>query len=110
MKNKWLIYVGVVLLICGIVLKSATNLKFLSLFFLFSGVSLKLSYITIKAVKKEYKIGWEIFLLILGLIIFGISLYLKHNPCCLNYLVPMIIGISLKVGFIVTFIIKTKNN
>lgn len=108
MKDKWLLYTGILLLTTGLVLKYATNINPWSLIIILTGVTFKVAYIITKIVKKKYKPGYEMLILLVGLTLFlgGMILHKKgvvENPAALKF-----IGITLKVIFIVIFIKKSK--
>lgn len=108
MKKKWPLFTGIVLLTLGIILKKTTNFDPWSLIILLSGVAFKVAYIITRIVKKEYKPGYELLFLFIGLTMFlgGIILHkqgILENPAFLK-----ITGISLKVIFIIIFIKKSR--
>lgn len=110
MKNKWPLFLGIVLLTLGIVLGKTSNIEHLSLFLILSGVTFKVFYIAQKIRSREYRPGFEVLLLIVGLILFMGGIMLKKNGIIEDASALKIVGISLKVSFIVMFIIKTRSN
>lgn len=108
MKSKWPLYTGIGLLTLGIVLKTSTSFNPWSLIILLTGVAFKLAYIISKIIKKEYKPSFEIAFLIIGLTLFMGGVILHKNGLIENPAALKIIGISLKVIFIIIFIKKTR--
>ncbi|MDA3930878.1 MAG: hypothetical protein PF541_18160 [Prolixibacteraceae bacterium] len=109
MKQKWPIFVGVILVTIGIILKYTINFNPWSLLILLTGVAFKIVYITSKIITKEYKPGFEIALLLIGLTFFMGGIVLHKNELIENPAVLKIIGISLKVLFVLIFIKKSRN-
>lgn len=108
MTKKWPLFVGIALLLTGIVLRVLTDFEPWSLLILLSGVVFKVAYIIAKTVRREYQPGYEVLFLVVGLALFmgGIVLHkqgLIENPFALK-----MIGISLKIAFIILFIRKSK--
>ena len=110
MKNKWPLFLGIVLLMLGIVLGKTLNIEHLPLATILSGVAFKIYYIAQKIRSGEYRPGFEVLLLIVGLILFTGGIMLKKNGIIEDASALKIVGISLKVSFIVMFIIKTRSN
>jgi len=110
MKNKWPLFLGIVLLTLGIVLGKTSNIEHLPLALILCGVAFKIYYIAQKIRSREYRPGFEVLLLIVGLILFMGGIMLKKNGIIENASALKIVGISLKVSFIVMFIIKTRSN
>ena len=116
MNSKILLFSGIVLLVIGIVLRKMTELEIIGLILILIGVTCKSTYIVLKARTGEYKPGKELFVLSLGLIIFFTGLYLRGaKQNFINPLYLMILGITLKIVFVVRFIqisraIKTTRN
>lgn len=108
MKNKWPLYTGIVLLTLGIVLKKTSNFDPWSLIILLSGVAFKVAYIISKILKREYKPGFEMFFLFIGLILFMGGIYLHKQGLLENPTIMKFVGISFKVFFIIIFIKKTR--
>ena len=108
MKSKWILFAGIAMLIAGIIIRKTTGLANEGLFMILTGVSLKTFYIIRKARRGEYVPGKELIFLFAGLGLFLTGLYLKA-PDGFAYAPAMIIsGISLKVIFIILFILKTR--
>lgn len=109
MKSKWALFAGIVLLIIGIIIRKTTDLTSEGLMMIIVGVLFKTYYIVGKARSGEYQPGYELWFLFIGLAMFLSGLYLRsHNPP-FNPLLLIVPGITLKVIFIILFIIKTKN-
>ncbi|MDA3852686.1 MAG: hypothetical protein PF444_00355 [Bacteroidales bacterium] len=107
MKRKYLIIVGVILLVSGIVLKSLGCCGHLPLMMIISGVLCKWTYVILSIVDKTYRPGWEITLLYGGLVVFFTGIYLRHHGFAVG--VPVeIMGISMKLVFVALFIRKKK--
>lgn len=108
MKSKWPLYLGIVLLTLGIILKTTGNFNPYALIILLSGVAFKISYIVINIANGKYKPGKEMLLLVVGLSLFLTGVYFKANPRELHHAFLMAPGIALKVGFILVFILKMR--
>ena len=105
MKSKGLLFTGILLLVVGIILRKTTQLDTIGLVSILTGVLLKTSYIILKIKRGEYKPGKELILLVVGLSIFFTGLYLrKSDPTQMEPIYLMVLGIILKVGFIIGFI------
>ncbi len=115
MARKSLLFVGIVLLVVGILIRKLTGLDVFGLLMIITGVICKTVY---KARSGEYKPGKELIFLGLGLLLFLSGLYLRSieqeiiNP---TYLI--VAGLSLKIVFIIRFIqivrrteVTTKNS
>jgi uncharacterized membrane protein len=110
MKLKWTLFVGIILLIIGIVLRRTSDLSFEGLFLIIVGVLFKTYYIISKARNGEYKPGYELIFLFTGLAMFLTGLYLRSHEPPFNPVFLIAPGISLKVVFIILFIIKTRKS
>lgn len=108
MKSKWSLYLGIVLLTLGIILKSNGLISPYALIILLSGVAFKIVYIISKIVSGEYKPGNELILLMLGLTLFLTGVYFKSHPRELHHAFLMAPGIALKLSFIFIFILKIR--
>jgi len=86
----------------------------LGLILIITGVTFKAIYIVAKVKSGEYKPGKELIFLILGLILFFTGLYLRNiNQTLIKPFYLIVIGITLKIFFIIRFIqivksVKTK--
>lgn len=109
MKSKWTLFLGIILLSAGIILRKATEFEITGLAVILIGVLFKTYYIISKARSGEYKPGYELVFLFVGLIMFLTGLYLRSQEPPFNPAYLIFSGISLKVVFIILFIIKTRN-
>ena len=110
MKSKKLLFLGIVLLVIGIIFRKLTELTGLGLFLILTGVACKTIYIIAKAKSGEYRPGRELIWLFLGLLMFLTGLVLNaKNPGLLSGLL-IGVGLSLKVIFILIFIKKIRSN
>ena len=108
MKQKWTLFAGILLLILGIILRKAFDIDSIGLLLIISGVLFKSYYIIHKIIIGEYKPGFELLFLAIGLTVFFSRYYLHTLVMAIPAGVFMGIGISLKILFIVLFIRKTK--
>lgn len=107
MKSKWTLYLGLVFLLGGVVLRYAVG-GLLPTLLILLGVSLKLSYLVNKVRHHNYKPGTELILLFAGVNLVLSGIYVRSigepfNPATLIYS-----GILLKVLFVVLFIRKIR--
>ena len=105
MKSKSLLFVGILLLILGIVLRKTTPYEVIGLALIIIGVLCKTVYIISKSRSGEYVPGKELIFLGVGLLLFLSGLYLRsmeHNLVYPTYLI--VTGIGLKLFFIIRFI------
>ena len=70
MKSKVLLFIGIILLVAGIILKKMTQMDVLGLTLIIIGVTFKSIYILAKVRSGEYKPGKELILLVAGLLFF----------------------------------------
>ena len=110
MKSKWTLFAGIILLTAGIIIRKTTDLTFEAITLIVIGVILKVYYIIEKTRSGEYRPGFELVLLLVGLIMFLSGLYLRNHEPPLNPLWLIIPGISLKIIFIILFIRKTRQS
>jgi energy-coupling factor transporter transmembrane protein EcfT len=104
LTKKYIIFIGIFLLIAGIILRSTGFLPLPGLVLIITGGTLKLIYIIAKMINKEYKPGAELLLLFVGLGLFFLG---RHFiPDWTN--VMMTLGILFKVSFVFLFIRKTR--
>lgn len=108
MNNKIILFVGIILLAAGIILKIFSQIPFLPLILILSGVAAKIYYIIAKIISGEYKPGAEFILFLVGLALFMTGIYLKNHPADFSYMFLTFPGIFLKVLFIVIFIRKSQ--
>jgi len=105
MKSKVLLFIGIILLVAGIILKKMTQMDVLGLTLIIIGVTFKSIYILAKVRSGEYKPGKELILLVAGLLFFLTGLYLRGNEQTLfNPIYLIILGITLKITFIIRII------
>jgi hypothetical protein len=111
MKSKSLLFTGIILLVVGIVLKKMTQMEVIGLIAIITGVTCKLIYIVLKAISGEYKPGTELFILAVGLLLFFTGLYLRGvEQNLINPIYLIVLGITLKVIFIIKFIQIIRSN
>ena len=110
MKSKWILFIGIILLVTGIVLRVITNLGYEPILFIIVGVSFKTYYVIDKARDGDYKPGYELVFLFVGLLMFLSGIYLRSPE--LNFISSFLVvsGLILKVVFVVLFIINIRNN
>ena len=105
MKSKGLLFVGIVLLVIGIVIKKSTQMNTLGLTLIITGVTFKTIYIISKVRSGEYKPGKELIFLFVGLALFFTGLYLRNmNQTLIKPIYLIVSGNTLKIIFIVRFI------
>jgi hypothetical protein len=109
MKQKWPIFAGILLLTLGIIFRFMQFDSGLYVPFFAVGGVLKLLYLVKIIAQGKYRPGLEMGLLILGLILFFLSLVLKNNYNSDYYIYFLVPGITLKILFIVLFIYKLQN-
>jgi len=108
MKSKWTLFAGIFLLILGIVIRKTTGFAVEGLVIIIAGVLLKTFYILSKVQSGEYRPGYELLFLFFGLALFLTGLYLKSHEPPFNPMFLIASGISLKVVFIILFIVQTR--
>lgn len=107
LKIKTLLFLGIALLLTGIVLKNTGTQGLLPLLLIVGGGLCKISYVIASIITGKYKPGREIFLLYVGLAIFLTGIYLRSHEFE-YYPLFMATGISMKLVFIILFIRKVK--
>ena len=110
MKSKWTLFAGIILLIVGIIVRKTTQFEITGLILIIAGVAFKTYYIISKARSGEYQPGYELWFLFIGLSMFLSGLYLRSNEPSLNPAYLIFPGLSLKIVFIILFIVKTKKS
>jgi hypothetical protein len=111
MKLKGILFAGIILLVTGIILRKASQLDLIGLVLIIVGVTMKISYIVIKAKRGEYQPGKELILLVAGLVLFFTGLYLRNSdPSLAAAIYLIVLGITLKLGFIIGFIRNVRSN
>jgi drug/metabolite transporter (DMT)-like permease len=108
MKSKWTLFAGIILLTLGIILRRVADLGFGPILLIITGVLFKTYYIVSKARSGEYKPGYELIFLLVGLIMFLSGLYLRSHEPPFNPAFLIAPGIMLKVVFIILFIVKIR--
>lgn len=97
------------MLTTGIILRKVTDLGFEPILLISVGILFKIHYIISKARNGEYKPGYELMFLFIGLIIFLSGLYLRSQEATFNTTFIILTGISLKLVFIILFVINIKS-
>ena len=111
MKLKGLLFIGIILLVIGIILKKASQLEVLGLVLIITGVTFKTIYILAKVKSGDYQPGKEMLFLLFGLILFLTGLYLRSvDQALINPIYLIVLGLSLKVIFIIKFILIVRAN
>lgn len=111
MTKKPLLFIGILMLVIGIFIKNMTAFNVLGLILIITGVVLKTIYIVILGRSGLYKPGRELIVLAVGLILFLLGLYFKRTNPEQNFPFYLIVlGLSLKITFIVAFIKNVKHN
>jgi len=83
----------------------------LGLILIITGITLKVIYILAKVKSGEYKPGKELLFLVVGLILFFTGLYLKNsNQSMIDPIYLIVSGLTLKVIFIIKFILIVRSN
>ena len=108
MKSKWTLIAGIFLLTAGIISRKTTGLAVEGLIMIIIGVLFKTYYVVSKARSGEYKPGYELIFLFGGLAMFLTGIYLRAHAPPFNPTFLIAPGISLKVVFIILFIIKSR--
>ena len=108
MKAKLLLYLGILLLVIGIVLRTMGLLGIIPWFIIIAGASCKILYMASVMKKGAYKLGAEMFLLYGGLLLFFSGMYLKSDFFVDNARILVPLGICFKVAFVLVFIWKVR--
>ena len=108
MKQKWLLFTGLILLALGIILKITTQLIILSVLLIIIGAFFKLYYIVRTSIKCGYKPGYELLFLVAGLTIIFIGKYLTNQDIALSIWYFLIPAVCFKIVFVVLFMFKLK--
>ncbi|MBN2820518.1 MAG: hypothetical protein JXP36_16215 [Bacteroidales bacterium] len=106
--KKWFLYSGLFLIAFGVILKLVTAFNLLALVIIFTGAGSKVLYLFLKFLSKEYVPGTELKFLIVGLILFLAGNFVIQKPEFLSLLLK-ITGVSLKIIFVLLFILKQRN-
>ena len=111
MKSKALLFIGIAMLITGILFRKIFSFEITGLILILTGVLMKTVYIIMKARSGEYMPGSELVFLFTGLGLFLSGLYLRSIS--FDYINPalmIVTGITLKVIFILLFVKKVRQN
>lgn len=109
MKSKWALFAGIILLTLGIILRRATDLGFEPIFLIIVGALFKTYYIVSKARSGEYKPGYELIFLFVGVLMLLSGLYLRSEESPFNPALLIVPGIVLKIVFVILFITNTRS-
>ena len=108
MNQNWTLIAGIILLIIGIITRKTTEFEITGLILILIGVFYKGKYVVDKSRRGEYQPGVELVFLAVGVVMFLLGLYLRSAEN-ISYAITMIIlGLSLKLVFVILFIIKTR--
>jgi len=110
MKSKWTLFTGIILLVTGIVLRMITNLTYEPILLIIVGVSFKAYYIIGTARNGEYKPGYELVFLFVGLLMFLYGIYLRPQELSLIPSFLIICGLIFKVVFVILFIVNIRSH
>lgn len=110
MKAKYILYLGILLLLVGILFRYFMSYANLGIGLVIGGVVLKLAYITYTIVKGQYQPRAEFFLLIGGLVFLFLGLWHKLNVSEMIGYAMIAAAITLKLIFILLFIRKMKRH
>ncbi|MDH5399485.1 MAG: hypothetical protein OEX02_15150 [Cyclobacteriaceae bacterium] len=110
MKSKLPLFAGIILLTVGIIIRKTTGMATEGLALIIAGVLGKTYYIVSKARSGEYRPGYELLLLFIGLFMFLYGLHLRAHEPPFNPAFLIVPGISLKVVFIILFIRKVRKS
>ncbi len=108
MKSKGLLFVGIFLLVIGILLRKVFDFPLTGLILILSGVTLKTIYIVAKIRSGDYKPGREMLFLFIGLALFMTGLNTRDEFKGIFPLILIVSGLALKIIFIVKFILITR--
>lgn len=108
MKSKGLLFVGIFLLVIGILLRKVGDFPLTGLILILSGVTLKTIYIIAKIRSGAYKPGREMLYLFIGLALFMTGLNVRDDFKGIFPLILIVSGLALKIIFIVKFILITR--
>jgi len=110
MKSKWTLFIGIILLVTGIILRVITDLVYVPILFIIVGVSFKTFFVIGKGRDGDYKPGYELVFLFVGLLMFLSGIYLRSPE--LNFISSFLVvsGLMLKVVFVILFIINIRSH
>jgi len=108
--KKPVLFAGIGFLIVGILLRKLSGFPVIGLLLILLGVGLK-SYYIVQAIRSGlYQPGRELWLLFIGLTLFLGGLYLKGKNFVIEPTYLIIVGLSLKILFIIRFIQNVRHN
>ena len=111
MGSKKMLFLGISMLIIGILVRKLSSFEMSGLVMIVTGVICKTVYIIAKVKTGEYRPGKELLFLGFGLLLFLSGLYLRKSDQNLTYPLYLIfVGLILKVIFIIKFIRIVKKN
>lgn len=108
---KWLLFVGLGLLLLGVVFNRLIEDAVWPVILLLTGVGLKFTYIAFKIIRNGYRPGTEMLFLISGLLLFFTGLHLSPDANTEIVSFPnalRLTGVVFKIIFIVLFIRKIR--
>ena len=108
MSKKWPLFTGILFLIPGVLLRIFTDIKMWPILIIVTGAFFKILYIINKIRNGEYKPGYEMVVLYIGLVMFFAGVFLRNHHSRFNHMYLMVPGISCKVFFIFMFIKKSR--
>ena len=109
MNSKITLFIGILFLLAGVILKKTTDLVFLAVSLMVVGVSLKTWYIVGKAKSGAYKPGFELGLVAIGLLLLFTGIYFRGDLPPFHTSFLMGAGIAFKIAFVILFILKVKS-
>lgn len=110
MKVKGILYIGILLLLLGLLLRYLTPYDSAGLGLIIVGIILKFFYILRAVIIGQYRPQSEIYLLISGLLLLFLGLWYKQNINEVDGYGMITIAILLKLSFVIFFIRKTRVN
>lgn len=111
MREKWLLYAGLLLLTLGVFLKLIFDDSYWPLAVIILGVAIKVYFICSKISRKNYRPGSELLLLLTGLILFFSGIYFSsgETETMIHPTTLKVSGITFKIAFVMLFIKKLKS-
>ncbi len=110
MKSKWTLFIGIILLVTGIILRVITDLGYEPIIFIIVGVSFKAYYVIGKGRDGDYQPGYELVFLFVGLLMFLSGIYLRRLELSFNPSFLIVCGLIFKVVFVILFIINIRSH
>jgi len=101
---KQILFVGIGLLVIGILVRKMTSFSLAGLMLILVGVGFKTFYILAAIRSGVYKPGRELWLLFVGLGLFLGGLYMRRTDFVINPLYLILTGLTMKVLYVVRFI------